>query len=318
MIRIGCLGAARITPAAIIAPAARRTDVAVTAIAARDASRARSFATAHAIAAVADDYAALIARDDVDLVYNALPPAAHAPWTIAALRAGKHVVCEKPFCRTPAEAEAMVAAAHGAGRHLIEAYHYRHHALMARVIDIVRGGGVGRIVSAVGHFRVPIPFQRDELRWRAELGGGAMMDLGVYPLHALRTVFGVEPRVLSASAIVAHGVDERLRARLDFGGVRATIAASMSPGPPRAILAFRGDKGGLRVTNFIAPQIGNRIVIDGAGGRTTESAGGPSTYDAQLDHIVAVVTGAAAGDDGRDCIDQMRALAAIRAAAGLR
>ena len=97
MIRIGLLGASRIARAAIIAPARDIAGVTVTRVAARSIGRAREYADKHGIADIESDYAALVASDDVDLVYNALPPSEHASWTIAALGAGKHVLCEKPF-----------------------------------------------------------------------------------------------------------------------------------------------------------------------------------------------------------------------------
>ena len=93
MLRIGLLGASRIAPGAVIAPAAKRQDVTITAVAARDPARARDYAKTHGIAGVADDYAALIARDDVDMVYNGLPPSGHLEWTLKALEAGKAVLC---------------------------------------------------------------------------------------------------------------------------------------------------------------------------------------------------------------------------------
>ena len=110
-LRIGVLGAARITPQALLKPAAGIAEVEVAAVAARDAERARSFASKHGIARVHDSYEALIADPDLDAIYNPLPNGLHARWTTAALEAGKHVLCEKPLANTVAEAEAMTAAA---------------------------------------------------------------------------------------------------------------------------------------------------------------------------------------------------------------
>lgn len=122
MFTFGTLGAAGITPAALLQPAAKRAGVAVTHIAARDRNRAEAFAREHEIPEVVDDYAAVIASP-VDAIYVPLPPSEHASWTIAALQAGKHVLCEKPFALSATEATAMVEAAKAADRVLVEAFH---------------------------------------------------------------------------------------------------------------------------------------------------------------------------------------------------
>ena len=126
-IRIGILGAARIAPKAIIEPVAKLSGVAVTRVAARDRGRADAFATEHNIANVSDSYEALVQADYIDVVYNPLPMALHAEWTIAALRAGKHVFCEKPFASNADEAAEMVRVADEEGLVLAEAFHYRYH-----------------------------------------------------------------------------------------------------------------------------------------------------------------------------------------------
>ncbi len=173
MVRIGILGAARIAPAAVISPAARRKDCQIVAIAARDRGRATAFATAHAIPAVHDSYEDLIADPAIDLVYNALPPNRHADLTIAALEAGKHVLCEKPFAMNAREARQMVDAATRSGRHLIEAFHYRFHPAFVDALDKIRTGTIGAIKDIDAEFSAEIAYRRDELRHRPDLGGGA-------------------------------------------------------------------------------------------------------------------------------------------------
>lgn len=317
-LRIGLLGASRIAPPAIIAPAAARPDVEVVAVAARDPARARTFAEAHAIPHVAQDYAALIARDDVDLVYVGLPPAGHAPWTLAALAAGKPVLCEKPFARDAAEARTMVEAAAAAGRPLIEAFHYRFHAVIARALEVVRSGALGHLQSARAVFQVPIPKDIDDLRWRADQAGGALMDLGCYPLHILRTLVGEEPRVEAAEGVFDSGVDAAMRARLAFpGGVRAEIACSMIEAQPMAGAVLEGAEGRLEIANFVAPQIGCRLTTTIRGQARDLPTDGPTTYEAQLDHVVAVLEGRAPPiTGGADAIANMAAIDAIYQAAG--
>ena len=317
-LRIGLIGASRIATTAIIAPAAGRSDVQVTAVAARNPERARAYAAPHGVPHVAADYASLIARDDVDLVYVGLPPAGHAAWTIAALEAGKPVLCEKPFARDAAEAQAMVEAAGRTGQVLIEAFHYRFHAVMDRALALVRSGALGALQRAHAVFQVPIPKDIDDLRWRADQAGGALMDLGCYPLHILRTLIGAEPEVLSAQGLFDNGVDAAMSASLAFpGGVEAQISCSMIPDAPGAVAVLEGSEGRLEIINFIAPQIGCRMTATIRGETQVLPTDGPTTYEAQLDHVLDVLAGRAAQiTGGADAIANMAAIDAIYRAAG--
>jgi predicted dehydrogenase len=315
-LRIGLLGASRIAPGAVITPAAARDDVVITAVAARDPDRAAAYAREHRIAAVAANYEALIAREDVDLVYNGLPIAAHAEWTLRALAAGKAVLCEKAFAMNRDEARRMVDAAERAGLPLLEAFHYRFHAVIRRAVEVVRSGELGELVDAEAHFNVPIAHDPNEIRWRADQGGGALGDLGAYPAHALRTLIGEEPRVVSASAEMRDSVDASTRAELRFGGVPARLACSMIEDRPGATLTLRGQRGALTIVNFIAPQIGCRFTVTIDGVEREEPTDGPSTYAAQLEHVVQVVAGRITPlTGGQDAVANMILLDSIRAAA---
>jgi predicted dehydrogenase len=318
MLRIGLLGASRIAPKAVIAPAMASPAFQVTAIAARDPERAKAYGAEHGIPGVARDYAELIARDDVDIVYNALPPAGHATWTIAALAAGKAVLCEKPFARDAGEAQAMVEAARRAGRPLLEAFHYRFHAVNRRAEALVASGALGRILRAKAVFEVAISREIDDLRWRADQAGGALMDLGCYPLHSLRTLLGEEPRVVSATGEFVEGVDAAITAQLAFpSGATASLACSMTPSAPRAMVRLEGEGGSLEIINFVAPQIGCRFVTSLDGVETVQPTDGPTTYEAQLEHLRAVMEdGATPLTGGGDAVANMAAIDAIYARAG--
>src|SRR2546421_6247950 len=137
VVRIGVLGAARIAPPAIVRPARAVDEAEVVAIAARDPSRARAFATKHKIAKVHESYTALLEDPDIDAVYNPLPNGLHGRWTIAALEAGKHVLCEKPFTANADEAQAVGAVADRTRRVVMEAFHYRYHPLIDRILPII-------------------------------------------------------------------------------------------------------------------------------------------------------------------------------------
>ncbi|WP_304166598.1 Gfo/Idh/MocA family protein [Phenylobacterium aquaticum] len=318
MIRIGLLGASRIAVTAVIGPVAEHPAFAVTAVAARDPDRAQSYALAHDIPHVSADYEALIARDDVDLIYNGLPPAGHAAWTIAALKAGKPVLCEKPFARDAAEARAMVEAAATAGLPLIEAFHYRFHNVTRRAEALVRSGMLGKITRARALFQVSIPRDLDDLRWRADQGGGALMDLGCYPLHILRTLIGEEPVVTQAEATFVDGVDSELSGRLAFpGGAVAELSCSMTPDAPGASVVLEGEAGRLEILNFLAPQMGCRFTTTIDGETTAHPTDGPTTYQAQLAHVREVLRdGVTPLTGGADAIANMAAIDALYAAAG--
>ncbi len=317
-IRIGILGAAKIAPKAVILPARNNPEFTVVAVAARDPARAQSFASAHGIPHMAADYAGLIGRADIDLVYNALPPSAHAEWTIKALEAGKAVLCEKPFAMNAEEARVMVAAAERCGKPLIEAFHNRTHRVMRRMIDIVRGGEIGALKTAEAIFDVGIHNTPTELRWLPALGGGALMDLGCYCVHALRSIAGCEPAVVAAHCDVAGGVDETTAADLVFpGGLRASLHASMHPGPFKAMLIVVGETGSLTISNFLAPQNGCDFIVTANGRPRIEPTDGPSTYEAQLAHVGDVLLrGAAPLTGGADAVANMACIDAIYAKAG--
>ncbi len=157
IIRIGVLGAARIAPMALIRPARQSTSVTVAAIAARDPERARRFAGKHGIATVHTSYEEMIADPEIDAIYNPLPNGLHGRWTIAAVRAGKHVLCEKPFTANADEARAVQDAIRDSGRVVMEAFHYRYHPVAARMVEIVRSGELGELRHVEARFAAPIP-----------------------------------------------------------------------------------------------------------------------------------------------------------------
>lgn len=317
-IRIGILGAAKIAPAAVIAPARDNPEFEVVAVAARDQGRAEAYAKEHGIAHVAADYAALVRHPEVDLVYNPLPPAAHVRWTIAALEAGKPVLCEKPFSLHATDAREMVAAAERAKLPLIEAFHYRYHAVMRRAVEIARSGELGALTDAEAMFEFPFPYADGELRWSAPVGGGALMDMGCYPLHAVRSLVGTEPEVLSAECTIRHGVDAATKAELRFaGGISGRIACSMIPERFAAALKLSGEKGTLEIVNFLAPQYGFSFKVTVDGKTREEKPQGPATYAAQLSAVGDVLLrGAAPLTGGADAIANMTAIDAIYEKAG--
>ena len=246
MLKIGVLGTARITPAALIKPARRTGRAEVVAVASRDPARARKYAKKHKIPGVADSYEALLSDPEIQAIYNPLPNGWHGHWTIAALDAGKHVLCEKPFTANADEARqvAEAGAAHP-GQVVMEAFHYEYHPMTRRLVEIVQSGALGTIREIDISFSAP-NFRRDDIRYQLGLAGGAMMDMGCYPISLLR-LLAAGPRVTEASAkLSSPGVDRAMDARFSLpeGGtarVRCSLLSSSLFRTARRGGGHRGD-----------------------------------------------------------------------------
>ena len=255
--RIGVLGAARIAPAALVKPARVVDGVEVGAVAARDRRRAEAFAARHGVPAVHDSYAGLLADPSLDAVYIPLPNGLHAQWTLAALKAGKHVLCEKPFTSNAAQAREVAAAADGTGLVVMEAFHYRYHPLARRMAELVRGGELGRIERVETAMCFPLP-RFSDIRYDFSLAGGALMDAGCYAVHAMRLLAPGDPEVTAARALTmrrSRRIDRAMTARFSFpGGATGEVRASMWSSAQLRIRAQAvGERGTLTVTNFVAP-----------------------------------------------------------------
>jgi predicted dehydrogenase len=324
MIRIGILGAARIAPRGMVTPANETLGAEVVAVASRDLDRARDFAATHSIPLALGSYAELIALDDVDLVYCALPPSAHAEWCVAAVESGKHVLVEKPFASNAQDAARMVAAARAAGRHILEGFHYRFHPLFGRALQAVRSGAIGRIRRIEAVFNAALPDTPGELRYIEALGGGALMDLGCYCMHWIRTMAGDEPTIVSAGArCETPGVDLDIEAEMAFtSGPTASLKCSMQPrdGKLHRRLRVHGDAGLLEIDNPVSPHSGATLSFEGPNAPMPEIvSGGDTTFHHQLRHVLEVLEGRAEPlTGGDDAIGNMRAIDAIYRAAGLR
>lgn len=328
MIRIGLLGASRIADKAIFQVLPQLSGFCVQAVAASNKAKAQAYADTFAVAHVAESYQALVARDDIDVIYNALPPSEHAYWTIQALQHGKHVLCEKPFAMDATEAGDMVHAAEVSGKLLLEAFHYRFHPLFVEVLTLVQSGVIGPLLHLRGNFSVRIPYFAGSLRHEAALGGGAMMDLGCYPLHWVRSVMGSEPVVQSAECIrskTAEGgaqIDVTMQARLKFdNAVVADIGCSMADHlsrMPDTSLVLEGQHGQIEVSGLITPHLANNIKLTTADTERQYSVPGHSTYYYQLLHLQDCLQGKSMPlTGGKDAINNMQLLDQIYQQAGL-
>jgi predicted dehydrogenase len=320
MLKIGVLGAAHITPGALIKPARRTGRAEVVAVAARDEDKARAYAKKNKIPRVLDSYEALLADPELDAVYIPLPNGLHGHWTIAALQAGKHVLVEKPFTANADEARqvAEAAAAHP-GLVVMEAFHYEYHPMTRRLVEIVQSGELGIIKEIEISFAAPLAKPGD-IRYQLDLAGGAMMDMGCYPISLLR-LLAAGPRVTGATAkLSSPGVDRAMDARFSLpeGGTARVRCSMFSKSILRLHAQVIGSEGTLKVFNPFAPQFGHRVRIENASGTRKEKFSRRATYDYQLEAFAAAVEdGAPFPTTAVDAIRTMELIDATYVAAGL-
>ena len=304
---------------ALVRPARSVPEVTVAAVAARDHARAEAFARRHGIPKAHKSYADMLADDAIDAIYNPLPNGLHAEWSIRALEAGKHVLCEKPIASNAAEAGQMAEAAERTGRVLTEAFHWRYHPLAARMREVV-ATELGEIRHIETMICFPLPFPND-IRYSWELAGGAMMDAGCYTVNMVRWLAGAEPEVVGAEAKLARPkVDRYMRADLRFpDGRTGRVTASLFSARLVAISArVEGSEGEMRVLNPLAPHFYHSLKIVRPGRTTRERIKGDATYTHQLRAFAEHVRGGRPmSSDMRDAIANMNVIDAIYRAAGL-
>ena len=307
VLRIGILGTARITARALLVPARAVPAVSVRAIAARDRARAESFALQHGIAEAYGSYEELLAAPDIDAVYVPLPNSLHAPWTLRAVDAGKHVLCEKPFASNAAEALSVAATADRSGLVVMEAMHYRYHPLVRRMASLVGDGAIGAPSHLQAWTSWPITDPGD-IRYDYGLGGGALMDGGCYAIDFLRlTGAAAAAGDLSVTGALADPLPDRvldraMAARVAFAsGLTGWFESVFTrDGEFRADAHVIGSEGTLMLSNFINVHDGRLVVtrrgsvvgderaadLLGAGGG--DAAGG-TTFAWQLRAFAAAV-----------------------------
>jgi predicted dehydrogenase len=189
----------------------------IVAVASRDGERARSYAAQRRIPRTYGSYEALLADPEIEAVYIPLPNSLHVPWSIRALQAGKHVLCEKPLARRAADAERAFECARANGRLLSEAFMYRHHPQTRLVRELVDEGAVGELRLVRSHFSFHIS-RAGDVRLSAELEGGALMDVGCYCVSASRLLAGEPESVAAMQELSDAGVDMRFAATMRFAG----------------------------------------------------------------------------------------------------
>ena len=271
-IRWGILGTARIARK-IAAAIAQIDDVELAGVASRDLSRAKTWAHEHGARRAYGSYEALLTDPDIDAVYIPLPPSMHAEWTIAAADAGKHVLCEKPLAMNGAEAQRMADACAKAGVQLMDGVMWLHHPRTDEMQRAIASGSLGdlrRLTAAFSFHWDPLPL--DDFRFRRDLGGGALLDLGWYCVGAALWAFGEPPRRVLADAYEQHGVDLRFSAWMWFRGDRMASFDCAFDTSMRKWLEVAGTRASIVCDDFTRPWKPDkpRFWIHGAEGKASE------------------------------------------------
>ena len=280
----GLLSTAKINRA-LIKPlnASKRTRL--LAVASRSISSAEAYAREWNIPRAHGSYEALLADPEIDVIYNSLPNHLHAEWTIKALRAGKHVLCEKPFALTLAEVDAMSQAAHETGKVLAEAFMYLHHAQTLKIKEIVDSGVLGKLQLIKGAFTFTLT-REGNYRWMEEMGGGSIWDVGCYPISFARMIVGAEPvEVFGWQLTGQGGSDESF-----FGQMRFKDEVHMQfdcgfRSPSRSFIEIVGTDATLNIPDPFKPGRKNEIYLNHNNEMQTIKIKGDELYSGEVEDI---------------------------------
>jgi predicted dehydrogenase len=299
-VRWGVLSTAKIGIDKVIPATAAADRCEVVAIASRDLERARAAAFELGIARAFGSYEDLLADPDVDAVYNPLPNHLHAEWTIAAARAGKHVLCEKPLATTSADAERMIQACEAEGVLLMEAFMYRLHPTWEAVTSLVASGRIGELKTVQSWFSY---FNDDpgDIRNLVETGGGALYDIGCYCVNLSRMLFGAEPERIGGSVLrdPVMGIDVLTSGILDFGDVVATFTCSTRAEPDQRVHIYGTDgRISIEIPFNIPPDRPTRVFVTAGGDPPVRPETEVLTFDPANEYTIQAERFAAAVLDG--------------------
>jgi xylose dehydrogenase (NAD/NADP) len=313
-LRWGLVSTARINDA-FMRGVAESASEEVVAVASRDGARASAYAEEHGIASAHGSYEALFADPAVDAVYISLPNGMHLDWTERALRAGKHVLCEKPLGRDPDAVAAVFDLAERQGLQLREAFMYRHNPQTVRLAELVVEGAVGTLRSIRSNFSFVLS-DPDDVRLSGDLDGGALLDLGCYCVSAARLLAGEPESVAGVRVAGGHGVDVSFAGAMRFAGEVVAAFDVSFRAADGSWLEVSGDAGVLRVADPWHIHTPGIVLQDGQGERPIEIESANS-YRLEAEDLAALVDGGNAG--GRlsrdDAIGQARALGMLHRAA---
>ncbi len=305
----GFLSTARINR--LVLAGARESDrLDVVAVASRDRARAEAYARENGIERAYGSYEDLLADPDVEAVYISLPNSLHVEWSIRALQAGKHVLCEKPLSRRPAEVEDVFDVAEQAGLVLMEAFMYRHNPQTARLKELVDSGAIGTLQLVRAAFSFPLA-DAANVRLNAALDGGSLMDVGCYCVSGARLLAGEPDRVYGEQVVGDSGVDVLFSGTMRFpGGVIAQLDCGLRM-PNRDELEAVGEAGSV----FLDDPWHCRtpvLRLRGEGGDEEIAVDASDSYRLELENVSDAIRGDAAPLLGReDAVGQARAIEAL-------
>jgi xylose dehydrogenase (NAD/NADP) len=309
-LRLGIISTARINDM-ILRGAALTDHVDVVAVASRDGTRAEAYARARGVARSFGSYDELLGDPDVDAVYVSLPNSMHVDWSVRALEAGKHVLCEKPLSRKPAEAERAADAAARSERVLMEAFMYRHNPQTWTLLELVNAGAIGRLLLVRTSLRYRVSDTAD-IRLNASLDGGSLMDLGCYCAHITRLLAGEPERLYAEQRLGSTGVEVAMQATMVFPeGVAAQFDCSFVAQRHQE-LEVVGEEGKLRVPAPVRVDWGHPAIElhrdDDIERIDVEER---DSYMLELENFAAAVNGEEPLLPAADAVAQARAIAAL-------
>ena len=287
-LRWGLLSTARINTA-LIPPLQASKRNKLVAVASRTKDKADAFAREKKIKRAYGSYEALLADPEIDVIYNPLPNHMHTEWTIKAVEAGKHVLCEKPLALSLDEVDAIDTAARKYGKVVAEGFVYRTHPLAFKVKQLIANGSLGGIRIVRGSFTYS-DTSSDNIRLKPEMGGGGLWDIGCYPLSYMRTMLGAEPmEVFGWQVTGSTGVDETFIAQMRFpGDVFAQFDCSMVI-PYHVFMEFIGDVATLIIPNPFIPGPNRTLYLTRNGKTERITVKGPDTYITEVEDMADAI-----------------------------
>jgi predicted dehydrogenase len=309
-VRWGVLSTARIND--LVIRGARKSDrVDVLAVASRDQARADEYARRNGYERAYGSYEALLEDADVEAVYVSLPNSLHVEWSIRALEAGKHVLCEKPLDRRPEAVERAFDAAEHADRLLMEAFMWRHHPQSRRLKELVDDGAIGELRLVRSEFSFQLR-RLEDVRLRPELQGGSLLDVGCYCVSAARLLAGEPELVYGTQVLSTSGVDVRFAAALRFPGEVLAHFDCAFDLPFRAVVEAVGSEGSLVASDPFILGDGRRLELRRGDGVEQVGVGHTNKYQLEFENLSDAIRGRAQPLLGReDAVGQARTLDAL-------
>jgi xylose dehydrogenase (NAD/NADP) len=286
-LRWGILSTARINRRLI--PAIRAAERAeLVAVASRDQGQAEAYAANWGIPRAIAGYEALLEDPEIDAVYISLPNSLHAEWTVRAARAGKHVLCEKPLATTLADCDRIIAAAQESGVVVVEAVMYLHHPLLHRARELVQSGTLGKVSLLRGtlDFYLDRP---DDVRWKPELGGGSLWDVGSYPVSFFRWIAGEPETVQGCQSLGESGVDETFAGLLRYEQGPLAIFDCGFRGQSRSEAEAVGSEAMIRLEHPYPMRPDTRLILTRDGIEETVLYSEHNPYQCEVEALTAAV-----------------------------